>query len=702
MSKRFLISTLLICTWVQSGCAAGVDQNKNAGAAHPAKASEVSFEPFAATDTQSKIEKQAVSKLQSKHYNHKNLDDSFSKHLFSAYVDALDGGHDVLLQTDVAVLRKRYGTELDEQLKQGETTALYAVFNRYQKRRLQINQFALDTVQNDFASLDTGSDRSLRIDRDQVPRPIGRDGRRMLWRKKLVNEIIRERLNGTKGDQIQADLEQRYQNKIRRLGQVKARDAFSAYMHAVTHSYDPHTDYFSPERSKNFDIDMNLELQGIGAELRNKNGYAELVRLVPGGPAAKSGELQPTDRIMAVGQGKNGDLTSVIGMRLDHTVELIRGKAGSVVRLRVSAADTSQTQVLSLTRAKIELKDQAAQHRVIDLDYRGQDEKVGLITLPSFYNGTAADVKEALGKLKKADVNGVVLDLRNNGGGALGEAMKLIGLLMPPAPGVQIKSAGGQVQALGDRSRDVAYGGPLVVLVNRLSASASEIAAAALQDYGRAVVVGSQTFGKGTVQTILPLKAGELKLTEAKFYRVTGDSTQLRGVTPDVQFPSAINPDQIGESALDNALPWDRIPPTRYPHSNALDSVLSSLRAKHETRADKKPDFHYLEQRIRLARERGSRSEVSLNLAKRRQRKTELQQAQLALANEHRQALGKKPYDDYDTLKAENDNSSNINKVNTDRASDDNEVNAFETEAGRIVLDLKRLLIDKSDKPAAT
>ncbi len=691
----------MACAVAQCGCASSVKHNaSNHSGASQAKpgtslakqAAEVSFHPLSATKDQSAIEKQVLNKLQAKHYNKKTLDNKFSQQLFTAYVNDLDPSHDVLLHSDITALRKQYGNELVQQLKNGKTSALYAIFNRYEKRRLKIDRYALHTVQDHFGSLNLHSKGTLRMDRSKAMRPANLHAQHNLWRKKLVNEIIRERLHGTDTDEVQSDLVKRYQQAIRRLGQIHSSDAFSAFMRAVTHSYDPHTDYFSPERSKNFNIDMNLKLQGIGAELRMKNGFPELVRLIPGGPAAKNGKLKPTDRILGVAQGQNGHFTNVVGMRLNQTVQLIRGKAGSVVRLRVSSGSTSQTKVVTLTRAKIKLKDQAAKHRVMDVQFHGKKQKVGLITLPSFYNGAASDVKNALAQLKKANVNGVVLDLRNDGGGALGEAMKLIGLFMPSAPGVQIRGSSGRVQVLGDRSQGAFYSGPLVVLVNRLSASASEITAGALQDYGRAAVVGSQTYGKGSVQTILPLKKGELKLTEAKFYRVTGDSTQLRGVTPGIKFPSAINPKKIGESTRQNALPWDRIPPTRYPHSNAIQNVLGQLRADHKKRAHSVPGFHYLAQRIHLARQENDRKQVSLNLAKRQRRLQTVHSAQLKLANKHRKAIGKKPFSNYKSFKKHNGSSKAIKQVNTRAASGNKRpVNAFQTEAGRIVLDMNRL-----------
>lgn len=708
MRKLVLLPILILALTAQAGCAASdtaPERVPDAGAG-PADG----YTPLVADNDEGDIQQEVVSELQDNHYNKIGLDDAFSKKLFDAYLDDLDGTHSVFLASDVKRLRDKYATHLDDELNNGKTTAAFAIFNTYQKRRIQIDQWALARIKKGLDTLDLNNDEALNVDREKAPWPADANAREKLWTKQLENQVISLRLNDIKPKDIQKRLTERYTNELKRLRQAEPTDAFSAWMDAYTHSYDPHTDYFSPRRYEDFSINMNLQLQGIGAELRSKNGYAELVRLIPGGPAAKSGKLKPTDRIIAVGQGKSGDFTDVVGMRLDETVQLIRGEAGSTVRLQISPQDSSQAKTVVLERAKIQLKDQAADSHVLHVSHDDKKDKIGVITLPSFYNGTADDVKKQLLKLKKQDVAGVILDLRNDGGGALGEAMKLIGLFMDSAPGVQIRDAKGNIQVLGDRNEGAIYDGPLAVMTNRLSASASEIVAGALQDYGRAVIVGSQTFGKGTVQTLLPLSKGQIKLTEAKFYRVTGKSTQDRGVTPDIKFPSAIDPDKIGESALPHALPWDTIDPTSYPHSEQIGQMLTRLKQSHSQRVADDPDFQYLVKRIKLAREQSEKTSVSLDIDKRRAEQKKLKQKTLTLANTHRKATGKSPYDDYQAFedaqdKAETDQAADstadetLPARHTDSASDeDDESDAYQTEAAHILLDMIDAFVAQQDQ----
>ncbi|WP_123659052.1 carboxy terminal-processing peptidase [Salinisphaera japonica] len=708
MHKLVLTLTLFTALFAQTGCAASDSETQplpvpDAGAG-PAKG----YTPLTPADNEDKIDKEIVRELQHDHYNKIGLNDAFSSEFLQAYLDDLDGTHSVFLAQDVERLRDKYGDSLDDQLKNGNLTAAFDVFNTYQKRRIQIDQWALDRIGKGLDTLDLSDDDRFTVDREKAPWPDGAKAREKLWTQQLENQVIDLRLSDVEPEEIEKRLTQRYTNELKQLRQAEAVDAFSVYMDAYTHSYDPHTDYFSPRRAEDFSIDMNLSLQGIGAELRSKNGYAELVRLIPGGPAAKSGKLKPTDRIIAVGQGESGEFTDVIGMRLDETVQLIRGKKGSTVRLQVQPQDTGPTTTVVLQRDKIELKDQAASSKVINIKQNGHAHDIGVISLPSFYNGTADDVEKQLVKLKKQDVEGVVLDLRNNGGGALGEAMQLIGLFMDSAPGVQIRDAEGNIQVLGDRNDGAVYTGPLAVMTNRLSASASEIVAGALQDYGRALILGSDTFGKGTVQTLLPLSEGQLKLTEAKFYRVSGKSTQDRGVEPDITYPSAVDPDKIGESALPNALPYDTIPPTAYPQSDAIDNVLAGLRQDHQARIADDADFQYLVKRIQLARQQSDKQTVSLNIKTRRAEQKALRQRLLALANTHRKATGKEPYEDYDAFEKAQEaddaaaDTGDALPNQTPGMSDDDDTDAYQTESAHLLLDMIEALVERqNDKQAA-
>ncbi|MES1924963.1 carboxy terminal-processing peptidase [Salinisphaera sp. T31B1] len=697
---KFALSLLLVLTlFAQAGCASDTSPEPvpDAGAGHAE-----GYTPLKPDDNQDEIDREIVRQLQDNHYNKVDLDDAFSRKFFEAYIEELDGTRGVFLASDIERLRERYADKLDDELKDGQTQAAFDIYNTYQKRRIQIDQWALNKIEAGIDKIDITDDESFDVDREDANWPANAAEREALWTKQLENQIINLKLDDLDDEEIAKRLTQRYSNELKQLRQTEPVDAFSAYMDAYTHSYDPHTDYFSPRRSEDFSIDMNLQLQGIGAELRSKNGYAELVRLIPGGPAAKSGKLKPTDRITAVGQGASGEFTDVVGMRLDETVQLIRGKKGSTVRLQIAPADNSQTKTVTLVRDKIELKDQAARKQIIELQRDGQTVDVGLITLPSFYNGTAADVKKLLVDLKKNDkLAGVVLDLRNNGGGALGEAMKLTGLFMNSVPAVQIRDAEGKVQVLGDRNNGPVYDGPLAVITNRLSASASEIVAGALQDYGRAIVLGSQTFGKGTVQTLLPLSEGQIKLTQAKFYRVTGKSTQDRGVTPDITFPPAIDPEKIGESALPNALPWDTIEPTAYPYSDEIAQLLPTLKRQHSERVATDADYQYRIKRIDLAREQSQKTEVSLNLDKRRREQDQLKARSLALANEHRKAKGEAPFENYQAFEDSEDDADPAEEELGAHAggNEDEEVDAYQREAAQILIDLvEAFLADEAPK----
>lgn len=702
MRKLALLLLIVLFVFAQTGCAADSSAEPEPVPDAGAGTAE-GYTPLVPEDNQGEIDREIVKQLQRNHYNKVDLDDAFSEKFFNAYLEELDGTRGVFLHDDIDRLRAKYANALDDELKQGQTRAAFDIYNTYQKRRIQIDQWALNRIEQGIESLDLNDDESFDVDREDAAWPANAAEREALWTKQLENQVINLKLNDLDTAEIEKRLTQRYSNELKQLRQTEPMDAFSAYMDAYTHSYDPHTDYFSPRRSEDFNIDMNLQLQGIGAELRSKNGYAELVRLIPGGPAAKSGKLKPTDRIIAVGQDEEGEFTDVVGMRLDETVQLIRGEKGSTVRLQISPADNSQTKTVTLVRDKIELKDQAARKQIIEIDRNGQQVDVGLITLPSFYNGTAGDVKKLVQELKKNDdLAGIVLDLRNNGGGALGEAMKLTGLFMNSVPAVQIRDADGNVQVLGDRNDGPVYDGPLAVMVNRLSASASEIVAGALQDYGRAIVLGGQTFGKGTVQTLMPLSEGQIKLTQAKFYRVTGESTQDRGVTPDITFPAAIDPSKIGESALPNALPWDRIKPTTFPYSDEIAQLMDTLERGHRMRIEGDPDYRYRVDRIRLARQQTEKTRVSLNLEQRRTEQETLKQQSLKLANAHREATGEEPFEDYAAFEAsEEGESPQEQELGAHPSAEDGEIDAYQTESARILLDLVEAFIQEKKASAA-
>ncbi|MCB1572180.1 MAG: carboxy terminal-processing peptidase, partial [Xanthomonadales bacterium] len=437
---------------------------------------------------------------------------------------------------------------------------------------------------------------------------------------------------------IRETLDKRYSNYLERVRQLNSEDVFQTFMNAYATAIEPHTNYLSPRASENFDIAMRLSLEGIGAVLQRLDEYTAIREIIPGGPAAKSGKLNPGDRIVGVGQGASGPIVDVIGWRLDDVVDKIRGAKGTVVRLEVlpdAAGPDGKHELLTLTRNKVSVEEQAAKKSVIDVKNGDTTRRIGVITLPTFYQDFDArrrgdedyksatrDVERLLGELKDEKVDGVVVDLRNNGGGSLDEATDLTGLFIDKGPVVQIRDASGRIEEKSDRRAGAAWTGPLAVLVNRASASASEIFAAAIQDYGRGVIIGEPTFGKGTVQNLLNMDDmarnekptfGDLKMTVQQFFRINGGSTQLRGVTPEISFPLTAASDEFGESSYDNALPWTSIQKADYQPVADLKPVIPMLIARHEARTAKDPEWQGFEEDIADAKRIRAEKTISLN-----------------------------------------------------------------------------------------
>lgn len=444
-------------------------------------------------------------------------------------------------------------------------------------------------------------------------------------------------------------LTKRHQNQLNRLHQVNSEDAFQTYINAITQSYDPHTQYFSPRTSENFNINMSLSLQGIGAVLQMEDEYTKVQRLIPAGPADKLGQLSPEDRIISVGQGRKGELVDVIGWRLDEVVDLIRGPKGSIVRLEIIPKSSESSKLISIIRDEIKLEEQSAKSDIITIKRDNKIHKFGIIDIPAFYadfkalqenrqdyNSTSRDVKKLISKLKRDNIEGLIIDLRNNGGGSLQEVQDLTGFFISKGPIVQVRNPFGHVEVLSDEDPDLFYSGPMVVIINRLSASASEIFAGAMQDYGRALVVGSQTFGKGTVQGLQPLNKGQLKITQAKFYRISGGSTQHEGVVPDLLFPELYDKHKIGESALEQALPWDTIRAARYKKVQNIESIIPKLKSLHDQRIKTNPDFIFIEKQLSLANSLDQRTELTLNEHERRLERLNNDKMRLRLENERR------------------------------------------------------------------
>ena len=619
------------------------------------------------TDEQRQAAVEIADSLRYGHYADINFDEAWSEDVFQRYLDILDNQRAYLLRSDIEPYR-HLEADMADAIFNGdldEAFALYDTFSERQRSRLESLLAQLD----EGLDFDFESNERLEIDREDAPWATRKSELDDLWRKRLKNDALTLALTDQDNEQIESNLRQRYEGQLTRIDQTEPEDVFGVLMAAVTGSIEPHTGYLSPRQSESFDIQMSLSLEGIGALLQSDGEYVKVASLVPGGPAERAGILEPADRIIAVGQ-EDGEMVNVVGMRLDNVVDLIRGPKGSVVRLDVvpaQAVDMTRSQTVEITRDTVSLEDQAAHGEVIEVERDGEPHRLGVINVPTFYvdfdafqageeeyRSTTRDVAREIDRLKEEGIEGIVLDLRNNGGGALQEANSLIGLFIDRGPTVQVRDAQGRIQLYGDTEAGTHYDGPLGVLVNRLSASASEIFAGAIQDYGRGLILGTSTFGKGTVQTLNDLSHGQIKLTRAKFYRISGDSTQNRGVEPDIIFPSLIDPERIGESSLDNALEWDTVQNVQYRRYGEPENVLEKLIAQHDTRAQNNPNFRYLERQSTLARQlREQHTSVSLN-REQRKREMEAQEAeQLSLENQRRRALGLDELDEWMDARSE-------------------------------------------------
>ncbi|TWH76566.1 carboxyl-terminal processing protease [Azomonas agilis] len=638
-----------------------------------------------------------VELLKRHHYNKPPLNDARSSQIFDGYLEILDPSRSYFLASDIAEFES-WRTQFDDFLREGKLEPGFTMYKRQLERQTQRLNYALGLLEAGIDQLNFKADEDLTINREKSPWPQNTTELNDLWRKKIKDEVLRLKIAGKDSKNIQELLIKRYKNQLTRLRQTRGEDVFQTYINAFAQSYDPHTQYLSPENAENFDINMSLSLEGIGAVLQSDNEYVQVVRLVPAGPAEKSKQIQPADKIIGVAQGSD-DMVDVIGWRLDEVVKLIRGSKGSVVRLEVipaSNAPSDQTsKVVSLTREAVKLEEQAAKKSILNLQHDGRDYKLGVIEIPAFYldfkalragdpdyKSTTRDVKRLITELEKDHVDGLVIDLRNNGGGSLQEANELTGLFINRGPTVLVRNNDGRVDVLtDDSSTGLFYKGPMAVLVNRLSASASEIFAGAMQDYHRALILGGQTFGKGTVQSIQPLNHGELKLTLAKFYRVSGQSTQHQGVIPDISYPSVVDTQEIGESALPHAMPWDSIRPVLPLARNPFKPYFDELKKRHEQRTQNNPDFVYIRERLAFSQKLMQETSVSLNEEKRRTYQSTIEKQQLAFENARRLAKGEKPLDKLDQDEPA------LGKPSKEDKDLKPEEDAFLTETGHVLLD---------------
>jgi len=658
------------------------------------------YEAVAPTVDQARANILIARQLQFTHFRDRAIDDSLSSDVFDAYLDYLDGQRIYLTQQDINSLdQARF--RLGSALKTGQLQPGFDIYNIVQQRIIERLNFALSVIDQGIDKLDFSTSEQILLDRSEAGWESDTAALNKLWVKRIKNAVLAQRLNGTDDEAITDTLRRRYEGQLKRATQVRSEDAFQAYMNAFTGMWDPHTSYFSPRTSENFNINMSLSLEGIGAVLQSDNEYTKVVRLVPGGPASKQGQLQPADRIVSVTQEDEKKPVNVIGWRLDEVVDLIRGPRESVVTLEVipaNATDETVTRTIAIKRDKVKLEEQSASSDTINLERKGREYRIGVIQIPTFYadfkamqqgdpnyKSTTRDVRRLIEGLKKEGVEGLVIDLRNNGGGALHEANDLVGLFIDEGPTVQIRNSSNDVQVLTDQDPSVVYDGPLVVLVNRMSASASEIFAGAIQDYGRGLVVGSQTFGKGTVQAVRPLNHGQLKITQSKFYRVSGGSTQHKGVVPDIEIPSRIDKTRIGEDALDHALPWDRIEAVLHDRYFDFSGIIDELRRRHDERFNENPEFRLLQQEIDFLNEQREMNYVSLNIDERKEYQSRIERTRLTIANARREIRGEAPFETLKQLEDWEDTQA------ADLDNTDEELDFVVREGGHIMADMLEL-----------
>ena len=599
------------------------------------------------TQQQGLLTQEIIQLLDRQHYQHRELDDQFASDVFFRYLKLLDPQHIYFSKADLAPFNY-LNRELDDLLVKGDLVPMAQLYNLLQQRRLAFIDFNLTALSKLEPMFNFELLEDISTSPFNDPRLSNLAAIKDNWRKQLKNVFINGQLDNETVDEIKQRLQKRYANMRKRVLQVQLKDAYQAVSNSITTVTDPHTTYLSPRNVEDFNIDMSLSLEGIGAVLQRDDDYTKVVRLVVGGPADKAGDLQASDYIVGVAQDGEA-IQEILGWRLDDVVDQIRGPKGTLINLQIiPGGDLQQTKkTIQIRRNKVTLDDQAAKKSVIEIETEQGIRKIGVITLPTFYmdfaaaqsgdtnyRSTTRDVYDLLQELKGESINGIVIDLRNNGGGSLREANQLTGLFIETGTTVQVRYADGVIQKQMDRNPLLAYNGPMVVLINRYSASASEIFAAAMQDYKRALIVGSQTYGKGTVQTFGDLSSGQIKFTQAKFYRVSGASTQHKGVVPDVVLPSLDDPTKVGESTQDHALKWDQVKAIDHKTYFAFEHIIPRLQAQQDLRNQRSADWQYT---LAIAEhERDRPKQLSLHLGQRQQYWQEQQDWYLTHINELR------------------------------------------------------------------
>jgi carboxyl-terminal processing protease len=627
--------------------------------------SNVDIMPIVKKSEHTALYREIFNRLATRHYHGQTIDDSLSERYLDQYIDQLDPIKGYFLESDIAEFG-RWRTTLDDLAKRGDVTPGFIMFNRLRERATSQLTGIIALLEDPEYRFDLTTDETIVLDADKRDWFVSAEDASLFWEKRLRDSMIRLILNDKEVDKARELLIKRFKNQIKQYEQRDSQDVFQNYVNALAKLYDPHTAYFSPRTTENFQINMSLSLEGIGAQLTTEDEYTKVIRVIPGGPADLQGIIQAEDKIAGVAQG-DSEMVDVVGWRIDEVVDLIRGAKGSVVRLQIipnngTAADS--TKIIAITRDTVKLEEKSAQSEIVEFEQDGRMIKIGVIDIPAFYmdfdafrkgdkdfKSTTRDVRNLLKKLSNEKVDGIVLDLRNNGGGSLNESTTLTDLFIDYGPVVQIKDSQRYVYRNQRAKIPAVYDGPLLVMINRLSASASEILAGALQDYGRALIVGSQSFGKGTVQELSGLSSGQLKLTVSKFYRVSGDSTQHRGVLPDIAFPSAYDKDEVGESHEENALPWDSIHSVAFKRSTHLGQFIVPLTLKHEARSAKDPDYRHMIQKLEFSEEWTSGEALSLNIANRRARAKDWEMTLLEFENSRRKAKKMEVFSDIEAWK---------------------------------------------------
>jgi carboxyl-terminal processing protease len=615
------------------------------------------------TERQRRVSKLVSNVIERSHYRQSPINDPVSALVLDRFVEQLDASRSYFLAGDIAEF-ERFRYQLDEAVVNGSLEPVFTMFNRFQQRNRERVAHALELLKTEP---DFTVDESFEFDREKAPWAKTQAELDEIWRKRVKNDALSLMLTEKNWTETREVLQKRYERVLKRTEQVTSDDIFEVFMNSFAHVFDPHSSYFSPRNSEEYRIQMSLSYEGIGASLQLVDDYVTVLNVLPGGPAAISGKLSANDRITAVAEG-NGKPVDVIGQRLDDVVQLIRGKINTTVRLQVLPAGASPgttEKTVELVRNKVTLEAQASQKEVRKVKRGDREMTVGVINVPSFYQdfeakasgakdyrSTTRDVRRLIDELKVEKMDALVMDLRGNGGGHLTEATALSGLFIPSGPIVQLRETGGRVEVLDDPEPTISWDGPLIVLVDRFSASASEIFAGAIQDYGRGIIVGQQTYGKGSVQNLYPLDRyalgqdpgfGQLTVTIGKYYRVTGESTQHRGVQPDISMPTAISTEEVGESTRESALPWDRIRPVDFGRASQWVQTVPTLAQSHERRITDDADFKALLADLESFEKVRTQKQLSLNLKARIAEREQLEQARLARENTRRASAGLQP-----------------------------------------------------------